>query len=616
MPPALSAKLPAKLPAKLQFKAELLLATVILYLILLQPNHPAAMTWAALKVFPLELPVIIAVLVLLGSGFSGQLLRASLTAAIGAIALLKLADFGMFVAFNRGFNIVVDSHLLAAGWVLAKGSFGVFWAALALVLVIVLISGVIGALWWALGVWTRAATTVKPRLVAGILLLPALLLAVTEIAHARRAVLLPDAVARMIPGAAFTARVGWERSLQIRTTRADLASFREAAHRDPMATQQPQLDRLGTRDLIIIFVESYGRSSFDNPLYHPTHTATLRAIESDLTARGLALKSAWATAPMVGGQSWLAHGSVASGLWLDHQGRYQALLASPRRTLFHYAQAAGRRTVAIMPAHVFPWPEGEFFGFDAIYNAADLGYQGKPFNWVTMPDQFTLDAFDRFERGWPQGTAQGAAQVADQGTAQGTAQGSGQGADQRGGQGTAQGTAQESAQGVPARLPLVAQVALISSHAPWVPIPPLLPWEDLGDGQIFDQWATSGDPPEVVWRDHDYVRDQFRLAIDYSLQTVGAWAARHAVDPPLIVMLGDHEPARFVSGVDGFDVPLHVLGPPELVALFAEFGWTPGMIPDPELPAVRMDVLRDLILRALSTAPAVEPNPNVTGGCC
>jgi len=503
------------------------------------------------------LPVIIAALVLAGAGLAGQVLRVFLTVVITAIAALKLADFGTFIAFNRGFNLLVDINLLSAAWVLAQGAFGVLLSALALSAAIAAVALVAWALWWATGAWARAAPARSSRLVAGVLLLPALAVAAAEIAEAHRVVTLPDAVSQMIPGAAFTARVGVERVEQIRDTRADLESFREAARNDPMEGVAPLFDRLGTRDLIIVYVESYGRSSFENPLYIPTHTETLRAIEADLSAQGLAMRSAWTTAPMVGGQSWLAHGSVASGLWLDNQGRYRALLASPRRTLFHYAQRAGLRTVAIKPAHIFPWPEGALFGFDAIYSAADLGYEGDPFNWVTMPDQFTLHAFDRLER--------------------------------------------ERPQGAPGRTPVVAQVALVSSHAPWVPIPPVIDWDEIGDGRIFNQWANSGDPPEVVWRDHDYVRDQFRLAIDYNLQTVGAWAARQVDDPPLIVMLGDHEPARFVSGVDGFDVPLHIIGPPELVDNFSPLGWTEGMIPDPDLPSVRMDGLRDLLLRSLST---------------
>ena len=37
------------------------------------------------------------------------------------------------------------------------------------------------------------------------------------------------------------------------------------------------------------------------------------------------------------------------------------------------------------------------------------------------------------------------------------------------------------------RPPLFAEVDLISSHAPWTRIPRLIPWDDVGDGSIFDR---------------------------------------------------------------------------------------------------------------------------------
>jgi len=523
-----------------------------LYLILIQPNHPAALTWGALAMFPLELPVVLAAVLLAGDRRAGRALRGVLVAVLMAIAVLKLADLGTFIAFNRGFNLLVDTHLLPAAWVLLQGSIGPWLAWAAALGAALAVGGVAVALWWALRVWARLTVPYLGRAVAWGVLLASGAVAVAEIGQARRVWALPPAMAQALPGAAFTARVGLERMAQFRETRADIAAFRAAARSDDMAGQGPFFGLLDGRDMIVIYVESYGRSSFENPLYIPTHTQTLRQIGQELSAGGLAMRSGWATAPMVGGQSWLAHGSVAAGLWLDTQARYRALLVSQRRTLFHFAQEAGLRTVAIKPAHIFPWPEGAFFGFDAIYNAPDLGYAGAPFNWVTMPDQFTLLALERLELAHSP------------------------------------------------RPPILAQVALVSSHAPWVPIPELVDWDQIGDGTIFNQWALSGDPPEVVWRDHDRVRDQFRLAVDYSLQAVGAWAARQAQNPPLIVMLGDHEPARFVSGVAGFDVPVHVIGPPDLVARFAELGWAEGMIPDMATPAVRMDALRNLLLQRLA----------------
>lgn len=532
----------------MRLAARLIGSALLLHLILIQPNHPAALGWDALLLFPLELPVILAALVAAGPGRAGQVVRAALTVAIWAVAVQKSADFATFVAYNRDFNAVVDYHLLHASWMLARGTLGLPVAVSAVLALLASLAALAAGLWWACGVWAALAVPRAARGAAIMALVPFTTLAAADIGQARGAWTLP----RPVPGAAFTARVGLETVQQIVATRAELARFRDAARHDAMRARAPGLEALGDRDFVIIYVESYGRSSFDNPLYARRHTTTLARIGDALRARGLSMRSGWARAPMVGGQSWLSHGTVASGLWLDTQGRYRALLASPRRTLFHYAQAAGRRTVAVMPAHGLPWPEGAYFGFDAIYNAGDLGYAGKPFNWVTMPDQFTLSAFDRLERDRA------------------------------------------------ARAPLVAQVALVSSHAPWVPVPEPVAWDAVGDGRIFDDQATSGDPPEVVWQDRDRVRAQFRKAIDYSLRIVGAWAERHADDPPLIVLMGDHEPARFVSGVEGFDVPVHVIGPPALVQRLAPQGWAAGMQPDPATPALRMDRMRDLMLDRLS----------------
>jgi hypothetical protein len=154
------------------------------------------------------------------------------------------------------------------------------------------------------------------------------------------------------------------------------------------------------------------------------------------------------------------------------------------------------------------------------------------------------------------------------------------------------------------RAPVFAEMALISSHAPWTPIPPLLPWESIGDGEVFDPHAISGDPPEVVWRDHDRVREQYRRSLDYVLRVVGSFAERHADEAPLIVVLGDHQPAAFVSGdPEGRDVPVHVIGAPEVVAHLDGWGWTPGLLPAADAPVWRMDAFRDRFLAAFGTRP-------------
>ncbi|MEO0665365.1 MAG: sulfatase-like hydrolase/transferase [Pseudomonadota bacterium] len=465
------------------------------------------------------------------------------------MTVIKAADFATFATYNRGFNPLVDLHLIPAAWNLGSGAVGEWLAAAVVAGALLALAGLAYGVWWATGRWAAISTKGWRRMAAALALLPTTALAVAEIGDAMRRWSLPFEV----NAAAFTTRVALERVEMLAETSERLRAFRTAAADDPFADASPLLDGLAGRDVLLTYIESYGASSLTNPRYAPTHLQTLAEIEQDLDARGLAMRSGWLTAPMIGGQSWLSHATLATGLWSPDQRTYGAALVSGRQSLFHIAQQNGFETVAVMPAITLDWPEADFMGFDRVLAAADLGYGGLPFNWVTMPDQFTLSAFEEL--------------------------------------------VYKSRQ---AR-PIFVQIALISSHAPWTPVPALVPWDDIGDGQIFDEVAQSGDPPEVVWRDRDRVRDQFRQAVDYSLQVTGAFMARHAETPPLFIVLGDHQPALFVSEDDGFDVPIHVIGPPDLVERFADWGWQEGLIPAPDAPVMRMDAFRNRFLQTFST---------------
>lgn len=528
----------------------LALAALVLHLVLIQPNHPAAMTWGALLVFPLELPAILLALVALGHGGAGRAFRTALVAALLLIAVLKLADFAMFTALGRGFNPVSDLPLVEAGLRLLAGSAGLGLTILAAAAALAIVALAGWLLWWATGTWARLARPRGVALASGAAAILAAGVATAEIGQAMGRWSLPAAP----PGAAFTARVGVERIGMARATLAELRAFEAAARQDPFAEREGLLDLID-RDVLVIFVESYGRTSLDTPLYAETHRATLAEGAARLGALGLAMRSGFVAAPTRGGQSWLSHGTFANGLWIDNQTSYGAALASGRQTLFHMAGRAGFRTAAVMPQITLEWPEAAFMGFATVLPARDLGYAGLPFNWVTMPDQFTLAALDRLLRDGDHDA------------------------------------------------PLFAQVALGSSHAPWVPVPDLVDWAEIGDGTIFNDMALSGDPPDVVWRDRDRIRDQYRQAVDYALRTVLDYAARHAGEPPLMFVVGDHQAAAFVALDERPDVPVHVIGPPHLVELVAEWGWSPGLIPAEDAQVRGMDRMRDLILGTFTTGP-------------
>lgn len=523
--------------------AALIVAALVLHLVLIQPNHPGAATWHALTLFTLELPAILLLLAFLPA--PQRIFRALLVAALVVLALLKGADFGFTIAFNRGFDIVTDRPLLFSAWQLGTGAVGVPRALLAIIAGILVLVLAAAALWWATGQWAGVARGRPVVLVAAGL---ACVLVVADIGQALRIWALPF----QVPGAAFTARTGVERMIRTRDTLAGMASFRADLTADLADGIAAPLSRLTGREVLVVFVESYGRTSIDNPLYAPAHMAVLTAAQDRIAAAGLAMRTGWLTSPIEGGQSWLAHATLASGLSIGNQMRHNALLASPRRTIWQVAQGAGYRTAAISPAITLPWPESARLGFDLYLDSAAMDYAGAPFNWITMPDQFTLARFrDRLP---------------------------------------------------PDSRPLFAQITLISSHAPWVPVPDVLPWDQVGDGTEFNAMATRGDPPAVVWQDRDRVRAQYRASIAYSLTVVLEWAARQGGrnEPPLILILGDHPPASFVSQIGSRDVPAHLIGPPAVLALLDDWGWSPGLIPTKGTPRWPMQDLRDSFITSLS----------------
>ncbi|MFT4766891.1 MAG: energy-converting hydrogenase Eha subunit A [Glaciecola sp.] len=534
-------------------RLSLALAAFVLYLILVQPNHPAAMSWGALAAFPLEWPAILLGLVALGAGRAGLVFRIVVVVLLFVVAVLKAADYAMFTALARGFNPVSDLALVGAGVRLLMGTIGPLQTLLAVIGTLIVVTGLAAALWWASGVWAAVAAGRSLRgLAAGVVLLT-IGVAVAEVGDAMGRWDAPVA----FPGAAFTARVGVERLLAIRATLADLRAFELAAAQDPFAGAVGLLDVID-RDVIVVFVESYGRTSIETPFFADLHRATLQDGEAALARSGLAMASGLLASPTRGGQSWLAHATLANGLWVDGQTRYGAVLASGRRTLYHLAADAGFHTAAVMPQITLKWPESEVMGFETILAAADLGYAGRSFNWVTMPDQFTFLALDRLLR-------------SDR----------------------------------PDDRPLFIQLATGSSHAPWVPVPDLVAWDAMDEGRVFDAVAVSGDPPDVVWRDSDRVRRQYRLAIDYALRTVLDYALRHADDPPLMIVLGDHQAAGFVALDERPDVPLHLIGPPHLVELAArDWGLSPGLLPCATGSVVSMDRMRDRILKTFTSATA------------
>ena len=100
-----------------------------------------------------------------------------------------------------------------------------------------------------------------------------------------------------------------------------------------------------------------------------------------------------------------------------------------------------------MPSDNRTWkPGATFYHYDKVYDSRNVGYRGPRFAYASMPDQYVLLALQRLELAKRH------------------------------------------------RRPLFAEVDLVSSHVPWTNIPQLIPWDDVGDGSIFNhtpRWSRA-----------------------------------------------------------------------------------------------------------------------------
>lgn len=481
----------------------------------------------------LEAVLVVALLVLLPAGRL-RWLRPPLTLAVLVALLAGLGDAATHLAFGRPLNLTLDLPLLRSVLHLLEGNLGglLAWVTVALAVALVGLGG------WGLNRGMRLVHGVSPgalgRGLAGLALAASLALLAAQWHHQRW---LPVARAPAMDTLRFQA----EQLVATQRARRDFA-----ARLDATSGQTTPLPGLAGRDLLLVFVESYGASAlFDDPFAEVVGPRLVEATQR-LAGAGLTVASGVLASPIRGGQSWLAHASVLGGLKIDNSLWYRLMLDSDRSTLVDDLRATGHHSLALMPAITLAWPEGEAYGFDAIHAAADIDYAGPPLNWVTMPDQFTLNYLERRLRR-------------------------------------------------PAEAPLFAQVALISSHAPWTPILPLLDdWKAVGDGRIFQRWADAGPAPDALWQDLAQVREHYALAVDYAVGASTRWAEAFVDDDTLLVLLGDHQPAPLIVGEGaGYGVPVHVIsGDAALVEPFLSRGFVPGMHPGTRVPLAGLEALR------------------------
>ncbi|MDO5737031.1 MAG: sulfatase-like hydrolase/transferase [Propionibacteriaceae bacterium] len=459
-------------------------------------------------------------------------------ALLGALSVLRLLDIGFREALGRPFNAVVDWGNVASGASLLRDAVGWPLASAVVLIVAVLVVALLAGM--------PLAVQHVGRLVSrhrrGVLRATTLLLAVWLLLTVADVRIGKSSIASM-----ELAPYAYEELSSIPQGVRDQREFARATADDPLAATPTDrlLTALRGKDVLFVFVESYGRVALEDPELSEGITILLQSEGERLSTDGFSSRSAFLTSPTFGGISWLAHSSFQSGLWVDSKQRYDILLASERLTLSHAFNRAGWRTVVDVPANTADWSRQGFYDYDQLYDSRNVGYEGPRFGYPTIPDQYTLEAFQRLELSAPE------------------------------------------------RQPVMAEIDLISSHAPWSPMPSIVPQDMIGDGSVYDDMPRSPAPSGAA-----ETRKAYAASIEYSLGSVFAFLEAHGTDDTVLIFLGDHQPTSVVAGGDlGNDVPISIVAKdPAIFERISSWGWEEGLLPGPEAPTWRMDSFRDRLI--------------------
>ncbi|MET7985586.1 sulfatase-like hydrolase/transferase [Streptomyces sp. NPDC005281] len=533
----------------LAWSTTLVAATLVLFA-LLMPSHADKFRPAEFLRLPVEAIFGAALLIVLP-----RRPRIALSVAaglvLGVLTVLNILDIGFNEYLGRGFNVVLDWSLFGDAQAYLQDTFGndgaLGIAALAVTLVIVILALLTLSV-VRLGNLVARNTVTATR--------TTLVLAIAWVTCATLGVQYTG-----VPIASeHVALVVQDRAERVRQTLRDEAEFAKISKKDNFANTPPSqlLTDLRGKDMIITFIESYGRSAIEDPLMAPRVDATLTAENKKLTRAGFAAKSGWLTSATYGGSSWLGHSTFLSGLWINNQQRYRTVTAGDHLTLpGAFKKTGDYDTVGVMPGVQKAWPEQKFYGIDKLYDAHHLGYKGPKFSWSTMPDQYALAAFERLVH----------SKKHDK--------------------------------------PLMSTIILTSSHQPWAPIPETVSQDQVGDGSVYNAIEKAGKRPADIITSSPKSKVEYGKAISYSVTSLIDYLVKYGNKNTVLIYLGDHQPIARVSGDHASrDVPVSIVAKdPKVLDRIADWGWTDGLQPEHNAPVWKMSAFRDRFLTAYGSTP-------------
>gem|GEM_PF-1105424 len=325
----------------------------------------------------------------------------------------------------------------------------------------------------------------------------------------------------------------------------------------------------------LFFVESYGRLLAADPALRSKWHEWLAELHEGAAAGGLVAASSYSRAPVSGGRSWVAEGSVIMGARVKYEVVFRNLIEEIDKIphLVGFFEDQGYETVLLAPAdRVRLGLENENrYSYDRTVTFDDLDYQGKHIGWGRIPDHYSL---------W-----RTKSHVLDKSLD-----------------------------------PVFLNFHMVSSHAPWKEVPPLsavldsVPESSTANHSPEDESVRALELSKRFRRlrrdkDHRFAyhgkldqlgRDAYARAIRYELKLIEEYL-RLPVGDRLVIVMGDHQPPVVAPENASFDVPIHVFASrKEILHEFLDYGFQPGLIPD-SADRIHHAGLFSLIVRSLAS---------------
>ena len=315
---------------------------------------------------------------------------------------------------------------------------------------------------------------------------------------------------------------------------------RQMDARKPFEQGPGLLAELHGTNVLLIFIESYGETLLSLEPYTAPIDRAYKSWEATLGPAGFHMASAVLDSPTVGGYSWLAHLTLATGIRVTDQLRYKKLFRMRPKTIVHYFVDAGYQTLLVQPATMRD-PGPICYPFHKHRYSWEFGYRGRNFSWAPMPDQFVLDFIHKNEISKTEG-------------------------------------------------PLFVEYNLVSGHMPWNDQAQIVPdWNAIGDGSLFR--TMEGARFDTDWSKLSHAHEAYLTAMLYDLEVLRQYIAYFVQDDTLLIILGDHQPVGEVTGnSDATGAPIHVVSRnPHFVDKFVKRGYARGMRPQSSPPHPGME---------------------------